>query len=81
MFPGFDRLGGQRRDLVAELVEIRRARGLSQTEVAARMGTSQSTVARLEGSRDDVLLSSLQRYAAAIGCDLRWDVQTQGDET
>jgi transcriptional regulator with XRE-family HTH domain len=39
---------------------------LSQTEVAARMGTSQSAVARLERGDADVRLSTLQRYAAAL---------------
>ena len=38
----------RRRETVGTLAEHRRTLGLSQTEVAARMGTSQSTVARLE---------------------------------
>src|SRR5580692_2128787 len=42
------RMAEQRAGLVHELVEQRLAAGLSQTEVAARMGTSQSAVARLE---------------------------------
>jgi predicted transcriptional regulator len=41
--------------------------GLSQTQVAARMGTSQSAVARLEAGQGDVRLSTLERYAAALG--------------
>jgi transcriptional regulator with XRE-family HTH domain len=59
VFPGFG-------DLVDRLVEERLAQGLSQTEVAARMGTSQSAVARLERGDADVRLSTLQRYAAAL---------------
>jgi len=59
VFPGF-------RDLVDRLVEERQALGLSQTEVAARMGTSQSAVARLERGDADVRLSTLERYAAAL---------------
>jgi transcriptional regulator with XRE-family HTH domain len=59
VFPGF-------RDLVDRLVEERQALGLSQTEVAARMGTSQSAVARLERGDTDVRLSTLERYAAAL---------------
>jgi transcriptional regulator with XRE-family HTH domain len=78
VFPGFDRLGEQRRDLVAELVAVRRGLGLSQTELAALMGTSQSTVARLESGKDDVLLSSLQRYAGAVGRELRWSLRQGG---
>lgn len=66
VFPGFAELADDQRELVGRLVEVRQALGLSQTEVAARMGTSQSAVARLERGDADVRLSTLQRYAAAL---------------
>jgi transcriptional regulator with XRE-family HTH domain len=72
VFPGFEQVGEQRREIVAQLVRVRHQLGLSQTEVAARMRTSQSAVARLESGDGDVRLSSLQRYAEAVGRDLRW---------
>jgi transcriptional regulator with XRE-family HTH domain len=80
LLPGFRemalrRMSEQRRQLVAELTEQRRSAGLSQTEVAARMGTSQSAVARLETGEADVRVSTLERYAAAIGSQLAWRAQ------
>ena len=72
VFPGFGEMGDRRRELVNDLVQIRQRLGLSQTEVAARMGTSQSALARLEAGEADVRLSTLQRYAAAVGRDLQW---------
>ena len=72
VFPGFDELSEPRRQVVAELTDERRRLGLSQTEVAARMQTSQSAVARLEAGDGDLRLSTLQRYAAALGRDLQW---------
>ncbi len=45
---------------------LREKRALSQTVVAARMGTSASVVSKLEAG-GDVKLSTLQRYCAAIG--------------
>ena len=72
MFPGFAEMGEARRRLVDELVVRRRAQGLSQTEVAARMGTSQSAVARLEASTGDLKVSTLERYAAAVGAPIAW---------
>lgn len=72
MFPGFAELDGGRRMVVDDLVRERQRLGLSQTEVAARMATSQSAVARLERGAGDLRLSTLQRYAAAVGCDLAW---------
>src|SRR6516164_8447768 len=47
------RMAEDRGRLVRELAEQRQAAGLSQTEVAARMGTSQSAVARLESGAAD----------------------------
>jgi predicted transcriptional regulator len=65
----------ERRRLATELVARRQVLGLSQTEVAARMGTSQSAVARLESGAADVRLSTLQRYVAALGDRLDWDLE------
>ena len=60
-------LSARRRELIDELVRTRQERDLSQTEIAARMGTSQSAVARLESGDADVRLSTLERYATALG--------------
>ena len=75
VFPGFKDMAERRRALTADLVARRRALGLSQTAVAARMGTSQSAVARLESGDADVRLSTLERYAAALGQRLDWQVR------
>ncbi len=77
LLPGFRdmairRMAERRRRLVAELAGQRRSAGLSQTEIAARMGTSQSAVARLEAGEVDVRASTLERYAAAIGGQITW---------
>jgi transcriptional regulator with XRE-family HTH domain len=69
------RMAAQRQRLVGELAAQRRAAGLSQTEVAARMGTSQSAVARLECGGADVRASTLERYAAAVGSQISWRAQ------
>jgi ribosome-binding protein aMBF1 (putative translation factor) len=77
LLPGFSemalrRMAADRASLVHDLVAQRRAVGLSQTTVAARMGTSQSAVARLESGATDVRASTLERYAAAIGGEITW---------
>ncbi len=68
--PGFREMAERRRQLATDLASRRQRLGLSQTEVAARMGTSQSAVARLESGELDVRLSTLERYAAALGQEL-----------
>jgi ribosome-binding protein aMBF1 (putative translation factor) len=72
------RMAGERGRLVRELAEQRQAAGLSQTEVAARMGTSQSAVARLESGTADVRASTLERYAAAVGSEITWKLNRPG---
>ena len=84
LLPGFRemalrRMAAERRRLVEELAELRKAARLSQTEVAARMGTSQSAVARLETGDADVRASTLERYAAAIGSQITWRPQARPD--
>jgi transcriptional regulator with XRE-family HTH domain len=74
-FPGLDRPVGRRRGLIEELVRARQENELSQTEIAARMGTSQSAVARLESGGLDVRLSTLERYAAALGRTVDWQIR------
>jgi ribosome-binding protein aMBF1 (putative translation factor) len=80
--PGFRemalrRMSEQRRGLVAELAGQRQAAGVSQTEIAARMGTSQSAVARLEAGEADVRASTLERYAAAVGTEISWQLSAK----
>jgi len=66
--PGFREAAlRRRRETIGALADHRRAAGLSQTEVAARMGTSQSTIARLEAGEVDPRISTLERYAEALG--------------
>ena len=74
-FPGLGGPAGRRRELIEELVRARRESELSQTEIAARMGTSQSAVARLESGASDARLSTLERYAAAMGRTVDWHIR------
>lgn len=80
VFPGFAQMAARRRSLASELTARRIDLRLSQTEVAARMGTSQSAVARLESGLADVRLSTLERYAAALEQRLDWRLEARQDD-
>lgn len=56
------------------LRDLRKARDLTQVEVAAVMGITQDNVSRLE-KRSDVLLSTLRGYVEAMGGKLDLRVQ------
>lgn len=65
--------------LAAEVGErVRAARegaGLSQRELAARMGTSQAAIARLEAGGVGATLTTLHRVATAVGMELRVELR------
>jgi DNA-binding phage protein len=60
--------------LMRKLGQLRREAGLSQTAVAARMGTSQAQLARLEMAESDPRMSTLDRFAIALGYRLEWSL-------
>src|SRR5437868_11999748 len=61
--------------LLDELLRARKRAGLTQAEVAKRMGTMTPAVARLEGgggkNRHSPSLATLRKYAKAVGCRLQ----------
>lgn len=63
-------------DYTDALVRERHRIGLSQADVAGRMGTTQSAVSDLERSGADPRVSTLMRYARALGIPLRFRTPT-----
>lgn len=57
--------------VIEALVKARTEAGLTQTEVARRIGTTQSAIARLEGGGTSPSLATLRRYAEATGTKLQ----------
>ena len=57
--------------LARALIEARTRAGLSQTQLARRMKTSQSYVARIEGGKVRPSTDALERFAQATGSRLR----------
>jgi predicted transcriptional regulator len=62
----FDRLGPEF-EIATELIQARLRSGFSQVELAERMGTSQSAIARLESGRRLPSTKTLLRFAEATG--------------
>jgi hypothetical protein len=64
--------------MVGSAVRVARLRaGVSQTELAARAGTSQPAIARLEKGMVSPTVISLDRIARALGTDLVIDFEPQ----
>jgi predicted XRE-type DNA-binding protein len=68
-----ERIAALRQEMLAELrahrlAEIRESAGLNQTEVANRLGVSQSRVSRIErGDLDRTELATVRAYVGALG--------------
>ncbi|MEZ4270810.1 MAG: helix-turn-helix transcriptional regulator [Myxococcota bacterium] len=67
----------KRRAFARKMAERRKAKGLSQTQIAARMDTSASIVSRVE-SGADVRMSTLEKYTAALGFKLELSAKQVG---
>jgi transcriptional regulator with XRE-family HTH domain len=65
----YDRLDGEFA-LIDEFLKARAAAGVTQAEIAKRIGTTQSAIARLESGKGEPSLGTLRRYARALGCRL-----------
>lgn len=77
-FPAMVEAAERRRQLLAALAERRREGEHSQTAVAAAMRSSQSSIARLETSATDARLSTLDRFAHALGYRVEYSLVPEG---
>ncbi len=68
-------------ELLDALVEKRTELGVSGRELASRMETSQPSIARLESGDVDPRLSTVQRYAAALGYVVKWELMEASCES
>jgi transcriptional regulator with XRE-family HTH domain len=62
-----------------DLATIRRATGLTQTELAAKLGVGQAQISKIE-RQGDMLISTLASYLTALGVDAKIVVEV-GERT
>jgi len=65
----YDRLA-PRYAVISEVIAARLKKGLTQKDVAEKLGTKQSAIARLEGGNINPSLEFLQKIAQAMGYSL-----------
>jgi DNA-binding XRE family transcriptional regulator len=79
--PEFQRLYTEeaaKKDLWLQLVEARQESGLTQAQLAERLGVTQSQVARIEKrGYDAYTLTTLRRYVQALGDDFLLEVRVR----
>jgi transcriptional regulator with XRE-family HTH domain len=62
------------RRVIRDLKAVREARGFSASQVADAIGVHRSVISKFENQADDPKLSTLLRYAHAVGADLELNV-------
>ncbi|WP_133903976.1 helix-turn-helix transcriptional regulator [Actinophytocola oryzae] len=60
---------------IRQLIEVRKRKGLSQADLGKLMGRSQSVVSDIESMSGDPRLSTLRRYALAVGANVEHVVE------
>ena len=66
----YERLGPEF-EISSEPIAARKRAKLSQEDLANRMGTTQSAIARLESGHKMPMMQTIQRYAEATGSRVR----------
>lgn len=64
-------------DPVYQLTRLRIRRGLTQQQLAERVGTTQSSIARLEHGKTKPTLETLARIAVALGGRVRVSIEAE----
>jgi ribosome-binding protein aMBF1 (putative translation factor) len=62
--------------LIKEEIRIRTEKGITQEELAKRMNTTQSAIARFEAGNVNPSLKFIQRLSKALGGKLRVSIKT-----
>lgn len=68
----FDEYGKQL-EIAYQILQLRKKRKMSQKELAAKIGATQSNVARMETGRQNFTTNTLSKIAWAFNCDLKID--------
>ena len=83
--PGFKerfREAGEAWDVAVQIASLRKRCGLSQKELARRLGTSQQQISRLESpSYEGHSLSMLRRVAGVLGATVQVQIKRKNRET
>jgi DNA-binding XRE family transcriptional regulator len=62
---------GKRLEIAYQVIQLRKEGGVSQSQLAKKLGTTQSNVARIEAGQQNFTAETLQKIAKAFRRDLR----------
>ena len=62
---------GKQLEIAYQISQLRKKEGISQKELAKKVGTTQSNIARMEAGQQNFTTDTLQRIASAFNRDLK----------
>ena len=75
--PGFRALYAQSQpkfDMICKMIDARLAKKMTQSELAAKVGTKQAVISRFEGGSTNPSFDFMSKIAGAVGKTLRFDL-------
>ena len=64
---------GKQLEIAYQILQLRKREGLSQAELAKKIGTKQTNIARLESGQQNFTIETLQKLAKAFKRNLKID--------
>jgi len=64
---------GKQLEIAYKIIELRKKAGISQAELAEKLGTKQNNIARIESGGQNLTTQTLQKIALAFRRDLKID--------
>ncbi|MDP2683729.1 MAG: helix-turn-helix transcriptional regulator [bacterium] len=62
---------GKQLEIAYKILELRKKRKMSQKELAEKIGTTQSNIARMESGQQNFTTNTLSKIAIVFKCDLQ----------
>jgi len=70
---------GRQLEIAYQVLQLRKARKMSQSDLARKLGTTQSNVARIEAGRQNFTTQTLAQIATAFGKELKVEFVVKND--
>ena len=62
---------GRQLEIAYQILQLRKKKKLSQAQLAKKIGTKQSNIARMEAGQQNFSIDILGKIAEALGCDVK----------
>lgn len=62
---------GKQLEIAYQILQLRKRKKMSQAELAKKIGTKQSNIARMETGQQNFTTETLQKIASAFNCNLK----------